>query len=345
MAGAARDLPEFDYSKGHDVPSFRMLSDVQKVGVFYSTKYLSIPLSIFLPRMYGFVAGKVVLGYLFQFESPVEDVREHFPRSGLEFFRAEASNLFRQDLRLDLPDLNPESTDTFRFIHSEFSSSDIRTFITEYLSRLSGFLSFMIDPSNFIDSDTQQWIGLEHYRIWLAFERIADEVIFLLTDDQPFLRKMSLFRILDQLSTLATRESNKQASVFKRLLLPGDSPDPIMEGLREYKGSVALHLQSELNRVRQQLREVVLDSIYLPGRHDPSRQVVKVIGGEEIRADDYVREFIRELRNTYHGYHTRGFRKYLEISTGNTPDNLPMLAVLAFLALLSTPKLFIGTEW
>jgi len=345
MAGAARDLPEFDYSRGHDVPSFRMLSDVQNVGVFYSSKYLSIPLDILLPRMYGFVASKVSLGYLFQFETPIEDVREHFPRSGLEFFRSEASNLFRQDLKLSLPDLTPQSTDTFRFIDREFSSSDIRTFVAQYLSHLDGFLAFMIDPANFVDSDTQEWIGLEHYRIWLAFERMADELIFLLTDDQPFLRKMSLFRILDQLSTFATRETSQQAAVFKRLILPGNASDPIMTGLRAYKGSVARHLESELKRIRQQLRDVVLESIYLPDRYDSSRQVVTVIDDEEIKAEDFVRESVRELRNTYHGYHTRGFRKYLEISTGNTPDNLPLLAALAFLALLSTPKLFIGTEW
>jgi len=345
MAGAARDLPEFDHSRGHNVPSFRMLADLQKVGVFYSSKYLSIPLAIFLPRMYGFVANKVTLGYLFLFGTPVDDVREFFPRSGLEFFRSEASNLFRQDLKLSLPHLTPESIDTFRFVNKEFSSSDIRTFVTQYLSNFSDFLAFMIDPSNFVNPETGEWIGLEHYRIWLSFERMADELIFLLTDDQPFLRKMALFRILDQLSTFTTRDMRQQAAIFKRLLLPVNATDPIMSGLRSYRGNVARHLETMLRRIREDLRDLVLQSIYIPGRYDDSRQVVTLTDGEEVNADDFVRGLVRDLRNTYHGYHTRDFSKYLEISTGNTPDNLPLLAALAFLALLSRPNLFIGTEW
>lgn len=345
MAGAARDLPEFDYSKGHDVPSFRMLADIQKVGVFYSSKYLSIPLAIFLPRMYGFVANKVSLGYMFQFETPVDDVREFFPRSGLEFFRSEASNLFHQDIKLDLRDISPENVDTFRFIEREFRSSDIRTFVKQYLSKLKNFLAFMIDPSNFVNVDTGEWIGLEQYRIWLAFERMADELIFLLTDDQPFLRKMALFRILDQLSTFATREGHLQAAVFKDLILPSNSRDPIKSGLQEYRGNVARHLERMLTRIRDDLRAAVLESIYLPGRHSVTRHAVVLTDGEELSEDDFVRVLVRELRNTYHGYHTRNFEKYLAISTGNTPDKLAMLAALVFLALISKPNMFIGTEW
>lgn len=345
MMGAARDIPEFDYSKGRDVPQFRMLADIQNVGVFYAAKYLSIPLAIFLPRMYGFVADKVTLGYLFQFEDPVENVRKPFPRSGLEFFRSEASNLFHQDVKLDLSDLSAEAVDTFRFIDREFLSSDIRTFVRQFLTKLKDFLAFMIDPANFVGRDNGEWIGLEHYRIWLTFERMSDELIFLLTDDQPFLRKMALFRILDQLSTFATRQENRQSQVFKQLIIPNGTSDPILDGLKAYRGNIARHLERLLPKVREELRLVVLDSIYIPNRYIEEKQTVILTNGQEVAADDFVRDLVRELRNTYHGYHTRNFEKYLSISTGNTPDDLSMLGALAYLALIAKPGAFIGTEW
>ena len=72
---------------------------------------------------------------------------------------------------------------------------------------------------------------------------------------------------------------------------------------------------------REELRNVILDSVYVPGRVDKLKQVVTLLNGSTVHSDTYVRNTIRELRNTYHGYYTKWFDEYLVISTGNTPDN------------------------
>ncbi len=43
-------------------------------------------------------------------------------------------------------------------------------------------------------------------------------------------------------------------------------------------------------------------------------------------------------------YYTSGFEKYLAISSGDTPDSLPIVGALAFLALAGRPDLFINTD-
>jgi hypothetical protein len=64
--------------------------------------------------------------------------------------------------------------------------------------------------------------------------------------------------------------------------------------------------------------------------------------------DDFCGQIIRALRNTQHGYLTRGDKysnrpaRFLSMIDGNTPDNLPTLALTWVLALLASPNKFIG---
>ena len=56
---------------------------------------------------------------------------------------------------------------------------------------------------------------------------------------------------------------------------------------------------------------------------------------------------MRALRNTHHGYLTRGDlrnrpSRYLSITTGNTPNSLSALPGYWALALLGNPSSFIG---
>ena len=104
-------------------------------------------------------------------------------------------------------------------------------------------------------------------------------------------------------------------------------------------------MEELLIETREELRRVVLDSIYVPGRCDKDKGVVTLLNSEVVDADDYVVNMVRELRNTYHGYHTSKFDQYLSTSTGNTPDTLPLIGLLAFLALLAKPNLFVERYW
>jgi len=332
LLGAAGTLPEFDLSL-EGPPPLKLLNSIQGAAVFQPAKLLAAIFAVFLPRLYGFVADKVILGYLFLLDECIPEVREPFPRSGLEFVRAEASLLFRQR---GLAAMGQQPVDTFPLVQQPFAMDEMCAFFEECLKKLTEFLTFVIDPMHFVGDVTRRWSGLGHYQVWLAFARICDELIYMLTDDTSFLRKMALFRILDQLATLATRTLSGQVGRFNDLLLPRAGTDIVAEGLRRYKGKVARHLETLLGQTRAELRTCVLGSIYIPGRYREVDQKVELPGGEVVEAQCYVKDTVRELRNTYHGYHTKNFDKYLAISTGNTPDSLPLLGVLACLALLAS---------
>jgi hypothetical protein len=345
VMGAAVDIADRDYDHLKRIGNIKMLEDLQSAGIFCSSKHLSIPIAMLLPKLYGFTAGKVLLGFLFLLDEPIPEVRQNYPRSGLEFVRSDATPLFHQAIDARVEDITPDLVDKFALIDHKFTSSDIRKFVSQYITHLNGLASYLLDPSNFKNQQTNKWIGLAHYRAWLSFERITDEVIFMLTDDNAFLRKMSLFRIFDQLAGLVTEENSALAEVFKQFLLPTGKDDLIADGLRAYDGEVGKHLVQNLQSARIELRKIVLDSVYIPGKVDKNASTVTIDDSTVVSADEYVVGMVREIRNTYHGYYTNHFDKFLAISTGNTPDSLPVLGVLAYLAFLAKPKIFIGRTW
>lgn len=346
VMGAAMDLADRSYEELEKIGPFRMLSKIQSTGVFYVGKHLSIPLGFFLPRLYGFVGSKVTMALLFLLDKPISDIREVYPRSGLEFFRSEASGLFRQSLDIDVHEITPDAIDKFTLITHEHTADEIRRFMQNYLLVLNSFLFFMIDPSNFAHPDTGMWSGLAQYQAWLTFERISTELILLMTDDTSSLRKMALFRILDQLSALAASNPSDQVEFFRNLVLPIDAgSDLISDSLDPYEGEVGASMRDALISCRDELVRTVLDSIYVPGRHNIELKTVELAGGSTVTEIEYVRNTIREIRNTHHGYYTHRFDEYLSINTGNTPDSLSVIGILAYLAFLSKPHLFISRDW
>jgi hypothetical protein len=345
VMGAASDLCQRDPKSFEKLGRSGMLMDLQGPGVFTPSKQMTIPVAMFLPTLYGFIANKVAFCFVFLLDQPIAETRRSFPSTALDLFRSEASRLFGESFEGELADINPEAVDRFRMIDGEFDQGDIRNFINQYQSKLNHFLKYMLDPANFMYTDTGYWIGLSHYRAWLAFERITDEVLFLLTEQAPYLRKMALFRILDQIATLATENPRNQPQVFKDLLLPPEDRDPLYEGLQSYKGRIGDILKDLLYEVRQELVEVVIGSIYLKDRVNRGKETVLLSSGKHVSFDEYVTNNIREIRNTHHGYHTKRFDDYLSISTGNTPDSFAVLGLFAYLSLIALPHHFINRRW
>jgi hypothetical protein len=345
VLGLGIDIADRDFQVLQKIGPLKMLRNIQYTGIFDPGKYLSIPIALFLPRLYGFVAQKISMSFIFLFDNIKKDVREFYPRSVLEYIRGGASRLFGQSNELDLDTRKYEIDDNFALITREFTAQNFRDFINEYISKLNHFVNYMIDPSNFIQSESNEWIALAHYRAWLTFDRISDEIIYMLTDDTSFLRKMALFRILDQFAGLASEDHAKQSNIFKCLLLPKENGDPISSGLSSYQGIIGKFLLERLAEVRQELIKTGLESIYIPNKVDKNHETVTLLDNSIVSTNDYLTNMIRELRNTYHGYYTRGFNNYLSISTGNTPDSLPIIGVLTYLAFLARPDLFINRKW
>ena len=275
VMGGALDIYNKDYEQLKPYGSFQMLSDIQ-TGVFSVGRYLTALLSLFLPSLYGFTASQVITSFLFILDNRINEIREPYPRSGLEFIKSDSSHLFKEGKDIPIEQLTSKLLDNFRLIEVKFSQPEIMNFIRQFVSKLNSCLAFLINPANFAYRNSGKWIGLLHYQAWMSFDRLADEFIFMLSDESDFLRKMGLFRILDQISGLAIRNPFKQSSFFKELLYPLEGEDIILKGLQEYKGAVGNFLIDCLNRARSEMVKTVINSIYVKERLDPNARGVKL---------------------------------------------------------------------
>ena len=237
--------------------------------------------------------------------------------------------------------LNFDTLDTFSLLKEEFSPENWWNFIKQYSTRLNEFFVYITDPSNFV-KENGEWANITHYFVYLSFERLCDEAILLISEENQYLRKMALFRILDQLAFLGNNNDREQAKAFGEFILPTSNGDPIKQGLSKYKGEIAKYLMNELSVIRENLQKKIIDSVALDKMNDTKNNEIILLSGKRISYKDYARKIVRDLRNTAHGYSPG---EYLVTNKGNLPDNISLLAILALLAFIAEPKNFLRSTW
>jgi len=105
-----------------------------------------------------------------------------------------------------------------------------------------------------------------------------------------------------------------------------------------------------LEDIYQRLRQTILDSVWVISKRTSSGILVKdnqLVSENIENPDEFTGNVLRTLRNTHHGYLTRGdqsFRpsRYLSLIDGNTSDDFPTLSLAWLLALLESPEALIG---
>ncbi|MBE7433033.1 MAG: hypothetical protein HS100_03900 [Anaerolineales bacterium] len=343
LLGAIEKIGNRDVKDKEKYLKYIGLADAQPSHIVRPSKYLSIPIALSLPMPIGFLSPRLVDTFIFMFGERIENVRGVFPRSGIEYFQSEASLLLHESREgLSASEiLVGAKVDHFSMINKEFSQQEWWNFFNQYVNRLNNFLFYITDPVNFLRGDGY-WSNLTQYFVWLNFERICDEVVFLITEENQFLRKMSLFRILDQLASLKEKTNREQVEVFKDFIIPKTKTDIIKDGLQSYHGIFSKYLISELERVRQDLKIKVIDSVVLSDLKNYKTETVNLPTGENISFDEYVREVVRQIRNSAHGYSTN---KYLITNSGNISDDISLLGVLAFFAFIANPAKFLRPFW
>jgi hypothetical protein len=142
---------------------------------------------------------------------------------------------------------------------------------------------------------------------------------------------------------LREKSPREQTRVFKDFILPDSQQfDAIKEGLEGYHGGFGDHLKGELLRVRNNLKSKVIDSVVLDEFKNNVTETIFLPDGEEISFNEYVRELVRQLRNSSHGY---SINKYLITNSGNLPDDISLLGILSFLAFIAKPEVFLRPAW
>ena len=348
---ALRVLGIIDRIGGRNVKSkdsfinFLALEDMQPGGIVKPSKYLAIPLSLSLPRPIGFFASRMVDSVLFLFDNPLNDIRGIFPRSGIEFYQSEASLLMHEDKSIrdeqGTLNLNINMLDTFSLLKREFSQESWWNFMKQFTSRLNEFFIYITDPSNFVKQN-EEWANITHYFVYLSVERLCDETILLISEENQYLRKMAFFRVLDQLAFLGKDNERDQAKAFGEFVLPTGDYDPIKKGLLRYKGELAKYFLSELSLIRENLQKTIVDSVVLGKMKDSKNKEIILLNGKRVSYEEYTRKIVRDLRNTVHGYSPG---EYLVTNKGNLPDEISLMAVLALFAFIVEPKEFLRPVW
>lgn len=340
MMGGTDKISQRDLSQAQDIKFANLLSGAQPSGIFQPARYLSIIPALFLPRQFGFLTHRLTEGILYCFESFLDDTRTPFPKNGMEFYRAHASNLFKDSKKPNHP------TDDFALIQSDFSLSDWVFFFKQFVKHLNSFFRTLMNPVHFVESDNLTWAGLQQYLVWLTIERISNEIILMLTEEHDYLRKLALFRILDQIAYLGHKDPRQQVNAFNNFIVPDDQiNDSVTIGLSKYNGVIAKYLQEELVNVRSLLVQEVSNSVFIKSFFDDNSREILVPDSKGMNAlgvNEYTRKVVREIRNTAHGYSSNN---YLIINKGHLPDRLPLLGVITFLALLATPDDFLRRYW
>jgi hypothetical protein len=215
-------------------------------------------------------------------------------------------------------------------------------------------VSRLYDVTNFSSKDGPEVIdpvyGQEYTHSLMHVFRDAASII---AQDSRYRNKGTVFRIADILAALAEQGSlQKRQDEFFRELFSCRTGRSNTNAILNETGVQALKIFADASdSIYQTLKTTILDSIFMADKRQGQKVIIKSssLGSElPLGEDEFCTRTIRALRNTQHGYLTRGDRhssrpaRFLSMVDGNTPDELPGLALTWVLALLASPNHFIG---
>jgi hypothetical protein len=319
--------------------------------------YLDVLLSILqvatYPHIPLFHGGPFGLQFVFLFSRPVEHVPAQFPRSWLDWARSDAD--FGREARNLGAVLGSDSEEVASLEHRRYAWAAPlpRDALSELLGwlidRLNVLLREVADPAN---SETDGCIDFTFaLELNLSLIRLMRRVLHGMATEEPPAGKFLAFEvadIIDQLSRQFRRTAD--TAVFKLLFNPIAS----RELIRRVLGAVPLGAREmiliALDDIYDDLQGSVIESIWVPGKVGEAGVRVKRADLQGERVEDigeFVGTLLRVLRNTHHGYFTRGDQRarpsrYLALTNGNVPDSISSLPFFWLLALLADPGAFVG---
>ena len=170
---------------------------------------------------------------------------------------------------------------------------------------------------------------------------------FILSTTSSYQSKAICFRVADILSSLANQGvfKSNESKYFKELfqIKTRDELNNIFENSQP---RILKNLSAKSNELYNDLRTKIYESVWVP-----SKKVTNgiLVGDQQELADpdSFCSEVSRTLRNTHHGYFSRGSStsnktKYLSLIDGNVPDSLSSIAILWCLAFLECPDRIVG---
>ena len=289
---------------------------------------------------------------------PFEHTRPSFPSDWMDFLRAD-TELAEESTVHSLPakDLfeKPKRSIYGKYVFDNSPSHKNTIELLDWaIHSANNTIARLYDVTNFSSKDASEEIdpvyGQEYTHSLMHVLRDAASII---AQDSRYRNKATTFRIADILAALAEQGSlQKRQDEFFRQLFSWNSGRLNTKAILYDTGLAALKMFADASdQIYKTLKTSILDSIFIPNKRQGEEVNIKsasLLSEQLLSEDEFCGQTLRALRNAQHGYLTRGDRnsnrpaRFLSIIDGNTPDELPTLALTWTLTLLASPSRFIG---
>lgn len=313
---------------------------------------------LFFPYVSGFSTGHGI-GLVFVFIPPAsfKHGRPLFPADWIDFMRPDTE--LGEEKRPPINDSSALFTKSERSIYGKYlfeqppSVDDVRGLLKWGIQAVNDLLTKIYDVTRFPaenPADSIDPIYGQEYA--LSLMHVLKDAASIIAQDSRYGNKTTTFRIADILSAMAEHGSpGKRQDEFFRELLSCKEGKLKIRSILCNTGIPALEKLAQVSdQIYDNLKRVISESVFVQSKSRPDGILVRdsSLRAEHLTSEDeFCVNVLRALRNTQHGYFTRGDRafrpsRFLSLVDGNTPDDLPTLALCWTLALLASPRELIG---
>jgi hypothetical protein len=254
-------------------------------------------------------------------------------------FPARLQDLLRSDYVLFAED--KPLAEKAKFPPCVFSPKEIAEFFQHFVERWNALEHRLLAPHHFRSAD-----GTLDRRTWhLTYatnSRLFTDAVIIQTEYlSQYIRKIVGFRLLDSIAQIIHTNTHStgltESQIFCKLCTDQKIWARLAGILSGLPGPFGNYFRNQSKNAQVELKTKVLDGIYVKGARSSSEVIV---GGRAIPEEEYVGLFLREIRNTQHGYRIRRF-DVLQIHDGNLPDCFSDMVKLLLLAYIESPQHFL----
>jgi len=173
------------------------------------------------------------------------------------------------------------------------------------------------------------------------------DICFILATRSSYQSKAISFRVADILSSITHQGilNVNESKNFKELFQI-KTRDKLISIFEHSQLRTLKNLSTKSDKLYNDLRTIICESVWVPGKK-VTKGILVGDRQEPVDPDSFCSEVLRTLRNTHHGYFSRGSStsnktKYLSLIDGNVPDSLSSIAILWCLAFLECPESIVG---
>jgi hypothetical protein len=347
-----------DAVTNQEINSFESLRKWNRVE---ADDFLSVILHLaqylFFPYVSGFIAGHGIgLKLIFIPSQPFEHTRQLFPADWMDFLRSDTE--LAQESGPPSKTANELFEKPQRSIYGKYvfssppSANSTKELMGWAIGAANALVTRLNDVTNFTVADSHEIIdpvfGQEYSH---SFMHILRDAVSIIAEDSRYRNKATTFRMADIISALAENGSlKKRPDEFFRYLF-SDACKQQIRRILDGTGIAALQAFADTSdNIYQNLKKVVIDSVIIPNKRQGDKISVRTssLDSERLLDEDAFKgQVLRSLRNTQHGYFSRGDSsmrpsRFLSLIDGNTPDDFPTLGLVWTVALLASPAEFIG---